>query len=389
MRILIANDGLGDAGGVQAYLDAVAPVLQSRGHQLAVAYCDDLGRDNSGGVFYALPRFCVAGSGRDAAFARIREWHPDICYSHNMSDVGVDRTLAEIAPVVKFMHGYFGTCIGGLKTHAFPVPVACSRVYGPACTLLYFPRKCGQLNPVAFFGQWSTARAYRRIRSAYAGIVVASEHMRAEFERSGCDPARLHANPLFPTEPAHGGVRPAPGEPHVVFLGRMTPLKGGDLLIRAVDHAQRALGRSIRLTMVGDGPARRDWEAVAAAAGVACEFTGWKHGEERWPLLQGASVLAVPSVWPEPFGLVGLEAGAVGVPAVAVNVGGISEWLHDGVNGVAVTAPATAESFGAALASTLGDRSRLNAFSEGAYRVAREMTIDRHVDRLEAIFAAS
>ena len=392
MRILFANDGFGDAGGVQVYLDAVMTAFMARGHELAVAYCSEDGAMASGDgeaalMSRGLPRFRVAGPGARAALAAIRAWAPDLCYSHNMDDVDVDRALGAIAPVVKFMHGYFGTCIGGLKTHAFPTPVACDRVYGAACLALYFPRRCGQLNPVAFFRQWRAAESHRDVRDLYSAIVVASEHMRHEFIRSGANPARVRTNPLFPTEPVDPVVSPAPAEPHVVFLGRMTALKGGDLLIRAVHHAATRLGRAIRLTMVGDGPRRTEWEALAASLALPCTFTGWKNGAERWPLLRGASVVAIPSVWPEPFGLVGLEAGALGVPAVAVDVGGIGEWLRDGRNGVAVAAPATPHSLGDALAAVLGDRDRLIALRAGAHQAAREMTLAKHIDRLEAIFA--
>jgi glycosyltransferase involved in cell wall biosynthesis len=388
MRILIANDGFGDAGGVQVYLNAVMTALRARGHELAVAYCtEDGAAENLAGVFRSLPRFHVTGQGATAAFAAVREWAPDVCYSHNMDYVDVDRTLGRVAPLVKFMHGYFGTCIGGLKMHAFPTPVACDRAYGLACAGLYFPRRCGQMSPLAFLRQWRLARDHRGVRDAYAAIVVASEHMRREFVRSGADPARVRTNPLFPTERIEATPGPAPVDPHVVFLGRMTALKGGDLLIRAVHHAVARLGRPIALTMVGDGPARGEWESLAVSLQVSCTFTGWKSGPDRWPILERASLVAVPSIWPEPFGLVGLEAGALGVPAIAVNVGGIGEWLRDDVNGVSVAAPATGESFGEALAGALGDRDRLARLRSGALRVAREMTLDRHVDRLEAIFA--
>jgi glycosyltransferase involved in cell wall biosynthesis len=393
MRILLANDGFGDAGGVQVYLDAVMTAFAARGHDLAIAYCTGEGAIGSadgeaGPLSRRLPRFRVAGPGARAAFAAIRTWAPDLCFSHNMDYVDVDRALGAIAPIVKFMHGYFGTCIGGLKTHAFPTPVACDRVYGPACLALYFPRRCGQLSPAAFFRQRRVAESHRDVRDVYSAIVVASEHMRREFVRSGADPARVRTNPLFPTEPVDPAVSPAPAEPAVVFLGRMTALKGGDLLIRAVHHATARLGRAIRLTMVGDGPRRGEWEALASSLAVPCVFTGWKSGAERWPIVRGASVVAIPSVWPEPFGLVGLEAGALGVPAVAVAVGGIGEWLRDGQNGVAVAAPATPRSLGDALAAVLGDRDRLAALRVGAHQVAREMTLANHIDRLEAIFAA-
>jgi glycosyltransferase involved in cell wall biosynthesis len=244
------------------------------------------------------------------------------------------------------------------------------------------------MHPLAFLREWRTAQEHRRVRDTYAAIIVASEHMRREFVRNGAAPSRVRTNPLFPTERIEASLSTQPDEPHVVFLGRMTPLKGGDLLIRAVHHAATRLSRSVRLTMVGDGPARGEWEQLAAGLGVPCAFTGWKAGAERWPIVQSASIVAVPSVWPEPFGLVGLEAGALGIPAIAVNVGGIGEWLRDGVNGVAVAAPATPASFGSALADVLASRARLAALGEGAYRTAHEMTLDRHVDRLEEVFSS-
>ncbi len=76
------------------------------------------------------------------------------------------------------------------------------------------------------------------------------------------------------------------------------------------------------------------------------------------------------------------------MPAVAVDVGGIREWLRDGQNGIVVAAPATPRSLGDALAAVLGDRDRQAALRAGAHQVAREMTLASHVDRLEAIFAA-
>ena len=80
--------------------------------------------------------------------------------------------------------------------------------------------------------------------------------------------------------------------------------------------------------------------------------------------LARASVAALPSSWPEPFGLVGLEAAALGVPTVAFDVGGISEWLRHDVNGVAVPGPPSAEPLGEALRG-------FSATSAGLPRCAR------------------
>jgi glycosyltransferase involved in cell wall biosynthesis len=166
----------------------------------------------------------------------------------------------------------------------------------------------------------------------------------------------------------------------------MTRLKGGGLLVRAVAEASRRLGTAIRLTMVGDGPQRPAWDRLATRLHVACTFTGWQSGDERWNWVRRASLLAVPSAWPEPFGLVGLEAGALGVPAIAFDVGGIREWLTPGENGYLVADnPPRASAFADGLVSAFQDPERLRAMRAKALAAARRLSLDRHLNRLEDI----
>jgi glycosyltransferase involved in cell wall biosynthesis len=94
-------------------------------------------------------------------------------------------------------------------------------------------------------------------------------------------------------------------------------------------------------------------------------------------------------MWPEPFGLVGLEAALHGVPAVAFESGGIVEWLHDGVSGRLVRERGSAEAFGGALASVLESPNVLRALEIGAIEVSSRMTIETHLQRLETAFDRS
>jgi glycosyltransferase involved in cell wall biosynthesis len=110
-------------------------------------------------------------------------------------------------------------------------------------------------------------------------------------------------------------------------------------------------------------------------------------GAERVALFRRASVLAMPSIWPEPFGLVGLEAASLGVPAVAFDVGGIWEWLRDGSNGRLVSPEGGAQAFGRALADLLGNPRLLDALSSGSLARAKDLTLDRHVSMLEGLLA--
>ena len=263
----------------------------------------------------------------------VRQWRPDVCFSHNMRPLEVERALLAEWPVVKMMHGYFGTCASGLKMHAFPSTQACDRALGAACLAMYVPRHCGQLHPRSLVSGYRWALAQKSLLSRYRSIAVASAHMGAEYARHGVPSSQINVLPLFPT--LDGSLKRADGGA-VLFAGRMTTLKGGDLLVDAVADASRRLGRSVPLIMAGDGPQRSAWAGQAALRGVNAEFTGWLDRAGLATVFHRASMVVIPSVWPEPFGLVGLEAGAMGLPAIAFDVGGIREWLRPGENGVLV-----------------------------------------------------
>lgn len=387
MRILFANDGINDAGGVQAYIDTTMAGLIARGHDIGFLHYD---RDDchDRNFFSTVRQFGVLEHGVDLALQKVREWSPHVCFSHNMQMLQLEQKLLDEWPVVKLMHGYFGTCVGGLKTLSFPTPTPCDRRFGPKCLALYLPRRCGQVSVGKMLNHYSWAKRQQQMFDDYAAIVVASDHMKREYVRNGVKEEKLHVNPLFPANAQDnaGDVRATLGDGRtVLFMGRMTKLKGGDVLIRAVAEAEKELGK-INLLMVGDGPQRRAWEELTKRLNVSATFTGWVTGERQREALRKATLLAVPSVWPEPFGLVGLEAAQAGVPAIAFDVGGISQWLRDGVNGYLVRSfPPSQHAFARGLANCLTNPERLKELSAGARMVAAEMSSAGHLDRLEKI----
>jgi glycosyltransferase involved in cell wall biosynthesis len=385
VRILLANDGVGDAGGVQSYLAAAAPALAGRGHEVALLHLDPLRPGAPSPLPAGAPHFCLEGR-VDAALREALAWAPEVAFVHNMRPREVDRRLAAAVPVVRMMHGYFGTCVSGQKAHLSPRPVPCGRRLGPACLALYGPRRCGRLRPGYVARQWRWARDQQRSFDAYAAIVVASGHMRREYRRNGAP--RVHAIPLFPT--MEGDAAPPPERFSILFLGRMTAVKGGDLLLRAVADASSRAGTPLPVTMAGDGPQRAAWERLARRLGVDATFTGWVENEARPALFRSASLLAVPSVWPEPFGLVGLEAGVFGVPSVGFDVGGVGEWLRDGVNGWLVDGdPPRAEALAGAITRAYVDADALRDMRAGARAAAERMSLARHLDALEPVLAAA
>ncbi len=386
MRVLLVNDGVGDAGGVQTYLQAVARRLRGHGHELALLHLDRLRVPSDSPAGVTAPHFCADRVGVPGAVRAAMAWRPDVAFSNNMRDLSVDEQLLARLPVAKMVHGYVGTCVGGFKMHAFPHPVACDRRFGLACAALYLPRHCCQLSVRALVKQYGWARAQHALLTRYAVIVAPSEHMQREYVRHGVPASRVVANPLFAAElPARPA--PVPAEFRALFIGRMTSLKGGDVLIRAAAQATAELGLEIPLTLAGDGPARQDWEALAADLQVPAEFPGWVDGARRVELFRSASVVVVPSVWPEPFGLTGLEGGAHGAAAIGFNVGGIGSWLHDGENGWLVNPDDGVAGLARALAEARAHDATLRALRVGARRVAERLSLSRHVDVLERVLS--
>ena len=96
-------------------------------------------------------------------------------------------------------------------------------------------------------------------------------------------------------------------------------------------------------------------------------------------------LVAVPSLWPEPFGLIGLDAASLGRPAVAFDVGGIGEWLTDGLNGRLVEPGAGEEGLARAIVSLLGEPAERERMGQHALEVSRRMSVAAHVERLEGV----
>jgi len=107
----------------------------------------------------------------------------------------------------------------------------------------------------------------------------------------------------------------------VLFLGRLVPVKGGDLLL----HAAASLGPSVHVRIAGDGPERDRLVRLARALGVDATLEGWVRGERKEALLRACDVLVVPSREHDGLPTVLLEAEARSLPVIATRVGAIAE----------------------------------------------------------------
>ncbi len=163
----------------------------------------------------------------------------------------------------------------------------------------------------------------------------------------------------------------AQGGDYLAFLGRMSPEKGPD---QAIEIARRA-GMPIKLAAKVD-PVDQDYfdqrvRPLLDQPGV--EFVGEIDDAEKNDFLGNARALLFPIAWPEPFGLVMIEAMACGTPVIAYPLGSVPEIVEDGVNGFIVEG--VDQAVGAVARLDEIDRRRCRAVFENRFS-ARRMAED-------------
>jgi glycosyltransferase involved in cell wall biosynthesis len=191
----------------------------------------------------------------------------------------------------------------------------------------------------------------------------------------------------FRPTPDRGLARAELGVPtsgfHIGVVARLSPEKDHATLLAAFArvHAERP---DTILTLVGDGPLRRELEALAGELGIgrAVRFAGARRDVAR--ALAAFDVFALSSRT-EGLSLTLIEAAAMGLPIVATRVGGNSEVVVDGETGWLVPA-ADPASFARALLACAAEPRRTAMGLRGRERAVERFSIDRMTRAYEAIY---
>jgi glycosyltransferase involved in cell wall biosynthesis len=128
---------------------------------------------------------------------------------------------------------------------------------------------------------------------------------------------------------------PKPVKPsYFAFLGRIAPEKGVDRAIRISQHCGMPLKIAAKVDRVDQDYFDEQIQPMIKGGNV--EYIGEITDKDKSEFLSGAIVLLVPIDWPEPFGLVMIEAMACGTPVIAFNRGSVPEVIDDGLTGFIV-----------------------------------------------------
>jgi glycosyltransferase involved in cell wall biosynthesis len=322
MRVLHVHERAGFYGGVEQILHDIAAGLADRGLPQGLLHADPRPRSDYLGVF--------ADSGTDTAV--LERFQPDVLLLHKLQDPGRVADLAARFPTARMVHDHDLVCPRRHKY--FPLSKrVCDRPAGAACWthLCFVQRAQGGPLPIKLKGT-GEVRAALAAHVNVRRLIVGSRWMRDELRANGLPPARIRIVPPVPRSLARCEQQPPSSSPEVLYVGQVIRGKGVDLLLKALAQVPGEW----HATVVGTGNHLDACKALAIKLDIAhrITFTGWVDHAALDAYYARASVSAVPSRWPEPFGMVGIEAMARGRPVVGFAVGGIPDWLDHGTTGL-------------------------------------------------------
>ncbi len=194
----------------------------------------------------------------------------------------------------------------------------------------------------------------------------------------------------------HCGVQPAryadAGDPvgsKLLFVGRLAPVKGLPILLRALEPL-KAAHADLHLTVIGDGPGRKALQSQADAAGLSehVSFVGYRSQSEVAEALVAADMLVLPS-FAEGVPVVLMEAMAAGRPVVATHIAGIPELVSDGTSGILVP-PGDVAALAEAIGAVLADPAKAKAMGiAGRAKVEAAFDVEKEAKRLGALLLES
>ena len=382
MKLLYVHDRFGAFGGAEANILATAEALRWRGWAVGILHGQNTGKGEASwnGVF--APRFALTSL--QAVEAALTTFQPDLIYLHNLADLdSLGALLASGVPVTKMVHDHSLYCMRSYKYNYFTRRI-CRRPVSPFCV---FP--CGACLARGQGGRlplrWVSYAAKRRELDLNRGVrhlIVATHFMEEELLRNGFEPGQIEVHP--PVPPAHvPGTQSSFSDRNlIVYSGQITRGKGVDVLIQALAR----LRVPFECLIFGDGGYRSHCERLCRKLGLShrVTFKGFVPPEEITRHYLECSVVAMSSVWPEPFGAAGLEGMRYGLPVVAFDAGGIKEWLTDGFNGYLVPWMDRA-CYAEKVEALLRDKTLARAMGDrGRQAVQQSFSFTKYVDGLEA-----
>ncbi len=410
MKIILANYRYYVSGGPEIYMFNVKRLLEEAGHtvipfSVRSALNDETpysryfphGKSESGDAYFSnvkktpknIARLLSCAFYNREAYKNlrnlIRDEKPDVVY--------VLQQINALSPsVFKAAHDEGVRVVHRLSDFNIMCPRSDFLCEGEVCTSCIHgdyskaaERSCCHGSRATTAVRIASMRYQRRKRlfDCVDAFICPSAFTASLLEQSGVPGEKVNVVPTFTTMSADLN-EVVPDEPYALYLGRISPEKGVDLVVDAA-----AINDSVRLKVTGrtDDDYAKSVVGKAAAAGLGdrVEFVGFVKGEAKELLIDRAACVLCPSTWYENMPNTVLEAYAHGKPVIVFDIGCMPELVEDGETGTVLPLGDVD-----ALAEAIAFYQANSTEAKRRGMRGREMTLtryapQRHLEALEAI----
>lgn len=387
MKLLFVHNRFGAMAGAETNAHITAEELRNRGHTIGIIHGPSTGRAEAAWKKTFSHRFSLNPKGNAMRVkAALEIFEPDLVYVHKMADLDVIGALiGSRIPLVRMVHDHDIYCMRSYKYHYFTRKI-CTRAAGPFCVFgcgAFLKRNRGKGFPFKLVSYTDQQREIF-LNKQFNRMIVVTQYMKDELLRNGFAPEQIEIHPPVPRM----------GDPNlrsnfsdrnlIVYAGQIIRGKGVDVLLESLSR----LTIPFECIILGDGSHRPYCERLSKKLKLddRVRFMGFVPQEELKDFYRECTVMAISSVWPEPFATIGMEAMRYGIPVVAFDAGGIKDWLIDGQNGFLVPWMDRAR-YAARLEQVLRDKSLAREMGERGHRMVDEQfSFSQYILDLENTF---
>lgn len=392
MKILHLNDKIELSGGVEVYIEQLMELLPDYGIQ-----------PHWFGIYENEKDFCIksykneivtqTGLSSDQMirvlekFISSKEIH--LIHVHSISNPKLLEACFELAPVVRSMHEPRIVCPGQGKFWRNS-ETACDRPFGLHCLYHIYSEGCSNRHPARVYA--AMMNTYYEINKAshkYKSIIAMSEFMITLAERANIDPSVLRLNPYFTPMLEKEAIKKYEfgNQKRILFVGRLSETKGVHYFIQmGCDILKKR--DDVVFDIVGDGHDSKKFKSmIPEEFKRQFIFHGWKKRDEVKQLFLDCYLLVFPSVYPEAFGISGIEAMMAAKPVVAFDVGGVKTWMKHGKTGYLTDAKDTEKMTSKVLELLENDQLYKGMCNEARDVALKEFSSNVHINKLIKIYS--
>lgn len=382
MKILVAHNRYQGRGGEDVVFEAEVALLKGAGHTVETLQVSNDAIDSIAGRIRTVLSVADNPDGIRVMTEAIDRFGPDVVHVHNffplLSPAVFDVCRQKNVPAVVTLHNYRAICAGSMLLRDGRI---CHKCLDAGHQMWGVIHRCyrGSL-PGSAASAYMISSHERRGTWTRPGLrmIALTSFARSIYVQAGFDADMIDVKPNFVSDP--GEPDPAVPREGLLYVGRLSPEKGVDVLLQAAAES------GVPLRIAGDGP---EFAALRAKAPGNVNFLGALARPAVMAEMAKARALVVPSLWYEGFPMVVVEALANGTPVIASALGGLAEIVQDGVNGALVPS-ADVNLLKQSISAFTGDRALSDRCGQAARAAYLKLYTPReNLGQLEAIYQRS